>query len=125
MDITPVVPQGRPIIDAYGDGGFRIAGQRIEGAVLINGLIASPWSVPPLDALEDVSFASLFDPDFAIEAVLLGTGPRFLRPPRRLRDALKARGLSIEAMDTGAACRTFNVLLSESRRVAAALYPVA
>jgi uncharacterized protein len=53
--------------------------------------------------------------------LILGLGPRFLMVPAELRQALKGHGIAVEAMDTGAACRTFNVLLAEDRRVAAAL----
>ena len=57
----------------------------------------------------------------AVELLILGLGPRFLPVPAALRQALKDQGIALEAMDTGAACRTYNVLLAEDRRVAAAL----
>ena len=84
----------------------------------------------PLRTLGDsagVDFAS-FDAlcqDNLADVLLLGCGPRAVLPPRALRDALRAKGLVVEPMDTGAACRTYNVLMAEDRRVAAALIPVA
>ena len=59
-----------------------------------------------------------------VEILLLGCGPRMAPVPRPLRETLRAAGIVIEAMDTGAACRTYNVLMSEGRRVAAALIAV-
>ncbi len=57
----------------------------------------------------------------AVEILMLGCGGRFAMVPAELRQALRAEGIALEAMDTGAACRTYNVLLAEDRRVAAAL----
>ena len=62
-------------------------------------------------------------PSPPIEILLIGSGATFEMAPAALRSALGARGVSIESMDTGAACRTYNVLMAEDRRVAAALIP--
>ena len=72
---------------------------------------------------------ALFDPvrdatDPPIELLLIGTGSKIVLLPSRLRAELRGLGLAIEVMDTGAACRTYNVLIGEERRVAAALLPV-
>lgn len=64
------------------------------------------------------------DAEEATDILLAGCGPRFVPPPEGLREAIREMGLSLEWMDTGAACRTFNVLLAEERPVAAALIAV-
>ena len=126
MDVTPLIPQGKRIIDGYGEGGFRISGQRIEGSVIVFPDQVVPWSsasVGDMSAanLEAVSVAGRAG---AVELLLVGTGARMAQIDRTLRQALRADGVVIEVMDTGAACRTYNVLMAEGRRVAAALIAV-
>jgi uncharacterized protein len=78
-------------------------------------------------ASDDISIASLqpiISADPSVDILLIGCGPKFSLPPKVLREELRVAGISMEWMDTGAACRTFNVLLSEERRVAAALIAV-
>ena len=79
------------------------------------------WPVNAADAVTVESLGFALD---GIDIVLVGCGPRFVAPPAPLRAALKARAVALEWMDTGAACRTFNVLLAEERRAAAALIAV-
>lgn len=126
MDVTPLIPQGKQIIEGYGDGGFRISGRRIEGSVIVFPDRVVGWasaSMADVDAgtLEAVSAAGRTG---AVELLLVGTGARMAQIDRRLRQALRADGVVIEAMDTGAACRTYNVLMAEGRRVAAALIAI-
>lgn len=124
MDITPVAPAGRQVIQAYGDGRFRISGTAHDGGVIVFPDHTVSW---PMRSLEDVTAESLdviFAQSPAVEILLLGCGPRMLMVPAALRNAIRGRGVSVDPMDTGAACRTFNVLMLEDRRVAAALLPV-
>jgi uncharacterized protein len=114
----------RLLIEAYGDGGFRVAATRHDGAILI--ARTRLWRLGDL-CLADIgaaTFEPLFEemPDTGI--VLLGTGIAMLAPPVGLRADLKARGAVLETMATGAACRTFNVLSGEGRVVAALLLAV-
>lgn len=106
----------RPI-DGYGPGFFRIGGKVIEGGVLVTGRVAKPWGgyadTAPLLALAR-----------EIDVLLLGTGKAIAHPPAEMRCALEEAGIAIEPMDSAAAARTYNVLLSEGRRIAAALLPV-
>lgn len=122
MDVTPVVASGQQLINGYGDGGFTIAAVRYEGSVLVFADRTETWRV---SAVADLT-QDCFEPFFAAppRVLLLGCGKSMALPPRPLREALKARGMVVETMDTGAACRTFNVLLSEGRSVAAALIAV-
>jgi len=127
MDVTPLIPRGKQVIDAYGDGGFRVSGTRVEGSVIVYPDRLSPWAAT---ALADVTAIALADVVAAgragrVELLLLGTGVRMAQIDRGLRQELRAAGVVVEVMDTGAACRTYNVLLAEGRKVAAALIAVA
>ncbi|MFM8678411.1 MAG: Mth938-like domain-containing protein [Alphaproteobacteria bacterium] len=113
----------RPSIEAYGGGGFRVAGARVEGGLLVSARGAWQWTATGLPGADLASLQPLLDADPGIELLLLGCGPSMAPVPGRLREGLRARGIRIEAMATGAACRTFNVLVGENRRVAAALLP--
>jgi uncharacterized protein len=121
MAIAPAVPAGRQLIQGYHPGGFRIAGIDHEGSVLVLPERTSPWPVRAPDEVTPASLAPIVAAAPAVELLILGLGPRFLAVPAELRQALKDRGIALEAMDTGAACRTYNVLVAEERRVAAAL----
>jgi len=121
MDITPLVPQGSQVIDGYGPGRFRIAGIVHEGSVLVLPDRTVSWHVTAVDTLTVADFGDVVTADPACEILLLGCGERMRLPPQALRAGLRGHGIVIDPMDTGAACRTFNVLLAEGRRVAAAL----
>lgn len=122
MDVTPLVPTGAQIIQSYADGMFRISGVTHDGAVLVYPNHTVSWSVSAPLCFED--FAPLFDQAGDFDVVLLGLGADVSAPPFELRKQLKARGINIDFMDTGAACRTYNVLMADGRRVVAALLPV-
>lgn len=114
-----------PTIDAYGDGGFRLAGERHEGSVLILGDEARPWDVTSLAELTTEALAAVLAAGRTeVEFLLLGVGVRNAQPPREVRDALRAAGIGLEFMDTPAAARLYNVLTAEGRRLAAALIAV-
>ena len=120
LDITPKTPAGRQIVQAYGEGVFRITGQGYEGSVLVFLGRTEAWSGElTVDALSAVIEAS-----DRPEILVVGCGPSFTLPPEDLRVALKAHGVVLEWMDTAAACRTYNVLAIEERAVAAALVAV-
>ncbi|MEZ5830424.1 MAG: Mth938-like domain-containing protein [Dongiaceae bacterium] len=126
MDVTPLIPQGKQIIDGYGEGGFRISGQRIEGSVIVYPDRVEAWAVSETETLTAGSLdaVSAAGRTGAVELLLIGTGRRMARIDSALRQAMRADGVVIEAMDTGAACRTYNVLMAEGRRVAAALMAI-
>ena len=120
MELTPVLPSGRQVIEGYGASGFRVAGTHYAGSILVFPDATFEW---PVSRFEDVTLDAL-QPVIergGTEILLLGCGARMQRMPAALRQALKGAGISLEPMDTGAACRTYNVLLAEDRRVAAAL----
>ena len=104
-------------VDGYGPGFFRIGGGVFEGPV-----IAGPAGIQSWDGLTDA--APLLALVGEIDVLFLGTGAEIAHIPDALRDQLDAVGLGVELMASPAACRTYNILLSEGRRVALALLPV-
>ena len=121
MEITPEIPQGRQVIESYGPGRFRISGVAHTGSVLVFPERTIAWPVGAMEDLSQAAFAEVAAADPAVEILLIGCGPRLLPLPGALRAGLRAQGVGCDVMDTGAACRTYNVLLAEARRVAAAL----
>jgi len=125
MDVTPLVPKGRQLIQSYGDNGFRISGTRYEGSVWILPEQTIAW---PVTAISEVSPDSLKEllalASQHVRILLIGTGKSMLPMPMTWRAMAKEADVALEAMDTGAACRTYNVLLTEERSVAAALIAV-
>jgi uncharacterized protein len=124
MEITPLIPEGRQVIDSYGDGRFRISGIPIEGSVLVLPSRTLSWPVVDMAGLTFDSLAPVIDAEPAVEVLLVGCGRRLVPLSPSLKAALRARGIGADPMDTGAACRTYNVLMAEGRRVAAALIAV-
>ena len=123
MDITPLVPEGRHVIESYGADGFRINGERHSGPVIVWPERVVPWAVSGIASVAIETLDAMFAAEPRIEILLIGSGPTFEMAPPALRQALSARSIAVESMDTGAACRTYNVLMAEDRRVAAALLP--
>jgi uncharacterized protein len=124
MDVTPLIPAGKQLIKGYGDGGFTVAGTRWEGSVLVLPDLTRPWAPKAFSEVTEESLAPLLSMAEKPRLLLLGCGRRMEMPSREFKAALRAAGITLEAMDTGGACRTFNVLLSEDRSVAAALIAV-
>ena len=124
FDITPAVPLGRQLIKSYGDGGFTISDQSYYHPIIIFPERTIVWKPGDLTAPTLEAFSSVFDADPPVDILLVGCGPRTLFMPLIFREMIKEKGVVLEPMDTGSACRTYNVLLAEERRVAAALVPV-
>lgn len=120
---------GRAAIDSYGNGGFRFAGMSHRGSLLLLPSGIHGWAVTSMDELTGDALAVdklglVFTECPQVSLLLLGTGEQIVQPPRSLVKALTAVGIGLEVMDSGAAARTYNVLLAERRPVAAALLPV-
>lgn len=115
---------GQAPIDAYGDGGFRFAGMNHRGSLLALPGGIRAWDAVGIEDLTSDSFAPLFAERDRIEFVVLGTGAKQWFAAPALRQEFEALGLGLEAMTTGAAARTYNVLLAEGRKIAAALLAV-
>ena len=115
---------GRAPIDAYGNGGFRFADMSHRGSLfcLPSGIYG--WDMLLGDALTTDRFQKVLDEAAQIEVLLVGTGMELRPLPADLKAALRAKQISSDPMSTGAAVRTFNIMLAESRAVAAALIAV-
>lgn len=117
MQLTEITFAGATPIDGYGPGFFRVAGEVVQGPILVTVKRARNWggyddSAPLLDLLDDV------------DVIFIGTGAETAHIPKDLRGRLEEAGIGVEVMSSPAACRTYNVLLSEGRRVAVAALPV-
>ena len=115
---------GRAPIDAYGNGGFRFADMSHRGSILCLPSGIHGWAQADGDPLDVEAFARVIAESEDIEVLLVGTGDDLRPIPRATREALKAAGISADPMSTGAAVRTFNILLAEERAVACALIAV-
>lgn len=125
MDVTPVLAVGAKPISGYGEGFFRVGEAVINGPVFLRPEQVTEAPVATLAELTADHITALCKAEPAPQVLLLGVGKVFDQlPPKELRLAAKAAGVILEPMDTGAACRTWNVLLSEGRRVSALLWPV-
>ena len=116
---------GRHPIDAYGEGGFKFAGMSHRGSLLAlpSGLFA--WAITNPTAIDEASLARLFaEPAGSVEHLLVGTGLDLAPLAPALVRRLRALKIVAEPMATGAAARTYNILMGEGRRVAAALIAV-
>ncbi len=104
-------------IDGYGPGFFRVGGHLIRGACLV-----TPWDAGPWGGITDTAGPlSLIG---RIDVLFVGMGTEIAHVPMAFRATLENAGIGVEVMNSPAACRTYNVLLSEGRRIAAALLPV-
>lgn len=112
------------LIDAYGNGGFRFAGMSHRGSLLC--LPDGVWAWPIADAggLSTAAFELAFARGDALDVFLIGAGRDPWPIPERLRARFNALSIAVDAMSTGAAVRTYNILLGENRRVGAGLIAV-
>ena len=122
--VEPARFPGRAPIDAYGNGGFRFAGMSHRGSILALPGGIEAWPVTDVAAITPETLSPLLAEAGAIEILLIGTGIQMTPLPAGARTVLEQAGLYPDLMATGAAVRTFNVLLSEGRSVAAALLAV-
>lgn len=124
MDVTPLIREGQQIIQSYAGGTFRVSAQNYKTAIIVAPGETTSWDgVQNFEDLTFEDFKPLLDNADDIDVVLLGAGGimKFFNPA--LKAQLSAKGLAIDVMDTGAACRTYNVLMAEGRRVVAVLLP--
>lgn len=125
QDLTPLIRSDSQVIQGYKGGVFRVSGQKYDMPILVFSDHVQIWNfegTPEYFSIED--FRDLIDLSETLDIVLLGTGDKSVFFPQGLRRELNARGVNVDAMDTSAACRTYNVLMAEGRRIAAALLPV-
>ena len=119
MKLHASAPSALNTFTAYGDGYVMVNDQRHEANLIVLPGQLLPWSAKSFDVLAEEDFQVFLE--LKLEILLLGTGPRQRFPHPRLTRQLAAMRVGVEAMDLQAACRTYNILMAEERRVAAAL----
>ena len=119
MKLHASLPSARHGFSGYGDGYVLVNGQRHDGSIIVMPEQLLRWDVAGFDALQEKDFEVFLGLD--LEILLLGTGAKQRFPHPRLTQALLLKRIGVESMDVQAACRTYNILMSEERRVAAAL----
>ena len=121
MDITPLIKGDRKLINSYGAGRFIISGNEYKTSVILSPSAVSEWqNLEPFMWSEQL-VESLLASAASSEILLVGSGEKVVPLSQLLRQHFRSKNISVDVMDTGAACRTYNVLLSEERRVIAAL----
>jgi uncharacterized protein len=121
MRLTDDRTAGAFVVRSYAPGEVRVGDAVLHRSCLISAeRLVDDWRPQTLDELGEADLAAVFA--LQPEIVVLGSGARQRFPEQRLLAAILARGIGCEVMDTGAACRTYNVLVSESRRAVAALF---
>ena len=124
VTIKTLPPDGDlQIIHGYGDGGFRISGSRYAGSVVVTLRQTVLWTPPEPNKLSATTITALLSDDLP-PLLLLGVGTAPLNPLYALAEDLKQQGMALELMSTAAACRTWNLLISEGRNAVTALYAV-
>ncbi len=124
MDVTPLIKQGQQIIESYGDGAFTVSGKVYTHAIVLTPEETKPWDISSFEDCTQEAVQALLDASAETEILLIGCGEQFYPVPPEWRATARAKGVALELMDTGAACRTYNILLTEGRHVLAALIAV-
>ena len=117
------LPRSAPI-EAYGKGGFAFADMSHRGSLLCLPDAIWAWPVTRTDEIDRYSLQRMFESANGIDTLIVGTGTTVWLPPAELRNALRAMKVVMDVMQTGPAIRTYNVMIGERRRVAAALIAV-
>jgi uncharacterized protein len=111
--------EGRNLFSGYGNGYVAVNGHPYERSLIVLPARILDWEPAAFDDLTEAVFSELAG--LSLEILILGTGARLRFPHPSITRALYSGGTALEVMDTHAACRTYNILLSEDRRVGAAL----
>jgi uncharacterized protein len=120
---APHLPRSAPI-EAYGNGGFAFADMSHRGSLLCLPDAIWAWPVTKADDINEISLQRVIANAANIDTLIVGTGNEVWIPPSWLRDRLRKVSIVIDAMQTGPAVRTYNIMIGERRRVAAALIAV-
>lgn len=122
--VTGVPTATRNVITSHGNGGFRIGDRRHEGSLIVFPDAVMAWSVAEMPDVTPAALAEVVARSRRVDILLLGCGEESAVPTREVREFLRPHGIVVDAMTTGAACRTYNILTAEERLVAAALMAV-
>src|ERR1700754_4073430 len=117
---APHLPRSAPI-EAYGNGGFAFADMSHRGSLLCLPDAIWAWPVTKVTEIDEYTLSRVFAAANGIDTLIVGTGTDVCIPPTRLRDALRRIHIGLDSMQTGPAIQTYNIMIGERRRVAAAL----
>jgi uncharacterized protein len=120
---APHLPRSAPI-EAYGKGGFHFADMSHRGSLLCLPDAIWAWPVTQPQGIDRVSLERVFAAASSIDTLIVGSGTEVWLAPKALREALRAVRIVLDVMQTGPAIRTYNIMMGERRRVAAALIAV-
>jgi len=123
MDITPLISKDLNIIQSYKSGQFEVSSKQFTTPIIVLPKHILEWDVSDVYNITEADFDQILDNRQDIDILLFGGGNKQQFPEPELRNILQQNRIAIEAMDTGAACRTYNLLLAEGRKIAAALIP--
>jgi len=122
MDITPIIPQDMNVITSYGEGSFVINNEEYNGSIILSPNSVFKWEI---ESFENISTKELkYIEELNPEILIIGCGDTHQPIPIEIRKHFDDLNIGVEIMTTGAACRTYNVLLAEGREVIAALVKV-
>ena len=121
MDLSSSVTFNKNKIESYGDRSFKINGKSFSGSVIISDKGTVNWNVSSISEIKLQDFSDIISNYDNLRTLLIGTGKYNQFPDRELIKNIREKNLGLEFMDTGSACRTFNVLIEENRDVVAAL----
>jgi uncharacterized protein len=120
MKFQLTVAPGEAVFTGYGAGYLKVNQERYEHSVILStGRPVAEWDARSFDTLTCAHFAALLE--LRPEIVIFGAGKSLRFPPPELTRPLAEAGVGLEVMDTGAACRTYNILIAEGRKVVAAV----
>ena len=125
LDVPKGFLPGRHVIDSYGNGGFRFGDMSHKGSILALPSGIHAWAVSDFATITRTDFALIMAESGQIDTLLIGTGSDMALLPESLRWRLKEGRMAVDSMSTGSAARIYNIMVSENRRVAAALIAVA
>jgi uncharacterized protein len=124
MKFTEIKSNEDAFIVGYGDGGFRMGESHFKGSMLITPTGFYPWDVTDHENITLESLEPILQSQTSVELLIIGMGKSMVFLDKDIRHAFAKKDIAIEIMDTGAAARTYNVLLQEGRKVTAALIAV-
>ena len=124
MDMNEQDVPDKFLVTAYGDGGFRILGERYDGSILVTPKQVLPWAADAKTDFATMDIGLFKELSGDVDILLIGTGEVHMALPSAARQELQDSGISVDFMTTGSACRTFNVLQAEGRPVAVALIAI-
>jgi uncharacterized protein len=122
VQLSPNTATDRQVVQRYGSGGFTVSGVKYEGSVLVLPTTTVAWQANSLATIDGPALVATLRAA-NVSVCLIGCGARSEMIPAGLRQAMREGGIGADVMETGAACRTYNMLAAEGRAVAAALIP--